>query len=60
MADSQIVHMRKWLRSGKLKKAYPTVRKSIGVQRKKAYPPCVRIASGYASGYAYPLRAYCV
>ena len=56
--DSIII--RKWLRSGKLKKTYPTVRTNIGVQRKQTYPlacelrrgmlkgmltPCVRIAS---------------
>ena len=58
MADSQ--YIRKWLRRGKLKKAYPTIRKNIGVTPEKAYPlacvlrrgmlkgmltPCVRIAS---------------
>ena len=54
------IYIGKWLRSGKLKKAYPTVRKNIGVPRQKTYPlervlrrgmlkgmltPCVRIAS---------------
>ena len=41
--DSIII--RKWLRSGKLKKAYPTVRKNKGVTPKKKHTP---------------LRAYCL
>ena len=45
--DSTII--RKWWRNGKLKKAYPTIRKNIGVQSKKAYPLACVLCRGMLS-----------
>ena len=48
--------MQQWLRSGKLKKAYPTNRTNIGVQSKKHTPlpaHCVGVCFLDASGYVF-------
>ena len=60
MADSQIVYVRKCLRSGKLKKAYPMVRKRIGVTPKKAYPLACVLRRGMLKGTLKGMLTPCV